>query len=70
MNEKGGPAGFVPKVDDKVVSFNSLLGKSILVSPNEEQFDLLTKKLKQQLDEGRGEVIVDVSVLNCDFCGV
>lgn len=40
--------------------FNKLLGKAVLVSPTEEQYDLLQKKLKLQLDEGRGEVIIEI----------
>lgn len=33
-----------------------------LVSPTEEQFDLLQQRLRQRLDEGRGETIFDVGV--------
>lgn len=40
--------------------FNKIFGKAVLVSPNEEQFDLLQRKLKHQLDEGRGEVIIEI----------
>ncbi|KAF5295342.1 hypothetical protein FQR65_LT01532 [Abscondita terminalis] len=39
---------------------SSLVRKSVLVSPNEQQYDLLLKRLKQQLDEGRGEVIIEI----------
>lgn len=43
--------------------FGRILGKSALVEPSEEQFDLLLQRLKQQLGEGRGEVILEVSYL-------
>ncbi len=33
-----------------------------LVSPTEEQFDLLQKKITQRLEEGRGETIFDIGV--------
>ncbi|KAF5272208.1 hypothetical protein FQA39_LY01290 [Lamprigera yunnana] len=39
---------------------SKILRKSVLVSPNEEQYDLLLRRLKQQLDEGRGEVIIEI----------
>lgn len=42
--------------------FDALLGSNVLVSPNEEQYDLLLKGLKQQLGEGRGEVILEVNI--------
>lgn len=40
---------------------DKILGKSILVAPSEQQYDLLLKRLKQQLGEGRGEVILKVT---------
>lgn len=40
--------------------FDKILPQSVLVSPTEEQYDLLLKRLKQQLGEGRGEVILEV----------
>lgn len=43
------------------LEFDKILQRNVLVSPNEEQFDLLLKRLKQQLGEGRGEVILEVS---------
>lgn len=38
------------------------LSQMAMVSPSEEQFDLLQKKLIQRLEEGRGETIFDVGV--------
>ncbi|XP_018330152.1 GTP-binding protein 1 [Agrilus planipennis] len=42
------------------MAFSKILGKSILVSPNEEQYELLLTRLKQQLESGRGEVILEI----------
>lgn len=42
--------------------FDKILPQSVLVSPTEEQYDLLLKRLKQQLGEGRGEVILEVYI--------
>lgn len=36
--------------------------QTALVSPNEKQFDLLQQRLKERLEDGRGETIFDVGV--------
>ncbi|KAF2897787.1 hypothetical protein ILUMI_08374 [Ignelater luminosus] len=59
-NKESGSAINQEKSQKSTSDFNKIFGKSILVSPNEEQFDLLQKRLKQQLDEGRGEVIIEI----------
>ena len=33
-----------------------------LISPNDEQFDLLLHKLKERLEEGHGETIYEIGV--------
>lgn len=33
-----------------------------LVSPTEEQYELLQKKLKERIEKGRGETIYDVGI--------
>lgn len=38
------------------------LSQTALVSPNEKQFDLLQRRLKERLEDGRGETIFDVGV--------
>lgn len=48
--------------------FGRILGKSALIAPSEEQFDLLLQRLKQQLGEGRGEVILEVSYVIKIMC--
>ncbi|KAK5645264.1 hypothetical protein RI129_006564 [Pyrocoelia pectoralis] len=56
MGEFGGGERLLKTIDE----FNTVFGKSVLISPNEEQFELQLKRLKQQLDEGRGEVIIEI----------
>lgn len=36
--------------------------QTALISPNEKQFDLLQRRLKERLEDGRGETIFDVGV--------
>jgi GTPase len=52
-------SSFVNK-SQKNSEFDKVLGRSILVAPTEEQFELLLQRLKQQLGEGRGEVILEI----------
>lgn len=42
------------------VDFSSIRSKMALVSPNEEQYDLLLKRLKQLIDEGSGETLYEI----------
>lgn len=53
-------SSFVDKGQQKIPELDRILGRTVLVAPNEEQFELLLKRLKQQLDEGRGEVILEI----------
>ncbi|KAI5717011.1 hypothetical protein M8J76_016071 [Diaphorina citri] len=39
-----------------------LQSKNCLISPTEEQFDLLQKKIKSLIDNGRGETIYDIGI--------
>ncbi|RZC35338.1 GTP-binding protein 1 [Asbolus verrucosus] len=52
-------SSFVDK-SQKNSEFDKVLSRSILVAPTEEQFELLLQRLKQQLGEGRGEVILEI----------
>jgi hypothetical protein len=36
--------------------------QTALVSPNEEQYELLLKKIKERIEDGRGETIFDIGV--------
>lgn len=41
--------------------YSSIREKLVYVSPTEEQYELLLKRTKEQLNEGRGETIIEVS---------
>lgn len=53
-------SSFVEKSTTKCSEYDKILGRNVLVAPTEEQYDLLLRRLKQQLGEGRGEVILEV----------
>lgn len=53
-------SSFVDKIEPSS-AYDRILGKNVLVAPSEEQYELLLKRLKQQVGEGRGEVILEVS---------
>ncbi|XP_054274063.1 GTP-binding protein 1 [Macrosteles quadrilineatus] len=42
--------------------YSSIRAKTALVSPNEEQYELLLKMIKERIEDGRGETIVDIGV--------
>ncbi|PSN44488.1 GTP-binding protein 1 [Blattella germanica] len=44
------------------VDYSSIRPKTALISPNEKQYDLLQRHLKERLEDGRGETIYDVGV--------
>ena len=46
----------------RVFKFNLLLMQLAMISPDDEQFDLLLHKLKERLDEGHGETIYEIGV--------
>ncbi|XP_060527779.1 GTP-binding protein 1 [Cylas formicarius] len=52
-------SSFVDK-SKKCTEYDKILGRNVLVAPSEEQYELLLKRLKQQLGEGRGEVILEI----------
>ncbi|XP_055374187.1 GTP-binding protein 1 [Condylostylus longicornis] len=45
---------------NSVMDYGSIRGKTILVSPNEEQFELLKRKLKERVIDSRGETIYEI----------
>lgn len=53
-------SSFVDKIDLSS-EYDKILSRNVLVAPSEKQYELLLKRLKQQLGEGRGEVILEVS---------
>ncbi|XP_054737305.1 GTP-binding protein 1 [Anastrepha obliqua] len=46
-----------PKVD-----YSSICGKKVLVSPTEEQFELLKKRLEERIVDCRGETIYEIGI--------
>lgn len=52
-------SSFVEKIDLSS-EYDKILSRNVLVAPTEKQYELLLKRLKQQLGEGRGEVILEV----------
>ncbi|XP_045474523.1 GTP-binding protein 1 [Harmonia axyridis] len=51
---------FLDKSPKHHADFDKILRRDVIISPTEEQFDLLLRKIKQQLGEGRGEIIVEI----------
>lgn len=45
-----------------VVDYSSIRSKTVLVSPTEDQFVLLQKRLKERIAESRGEAIYEIGV--------
>lgn len=52
-------SSFVEK-QDRASEYDKILGRKVLVAPTEQQYELLLKNLRQQLGEGRGEVILEI----------
>lgn len=46
-----------PKTD-----YSSICGKNVLVSPTEEQFELLKKRLEERTLDCRGETIYEIGI--------
>lgn len=44
------------------VDYSSIRSKTVLVSPTEEQFELLQRRLKERIAESRGETIYDLGI--------
>lgn len=42
--------------------YSSIRSKLVLVSPSEEQFELLRKQLKDRIDDSRGETIYEIGI--------
>lgn len=45
-----------------VPDFSSIRSKTVLISPTEEQYDLLLKKLQSLIDDSRGETIYEIGM--------
>lgn len=51
-----------PDLDAPRIDFSSIRGKKVLVSPTEEQFELLKKRLEERTQDSRGETIYEIGV--------
>lgn len=49
----------VPTVN---IDYSSIRGKGILVSPSEEQYELLLRRLKERIQDGGSETIFDIGI--------
>lgn len=64
-NKEGKEAlsSFAEKCAKSVTEYDQMISGQFLISPTEEQYELLLQRLQQQLGEGRGEVILEVNIL-------
>ncbi|XP_043802671.1 GTP-binding protein 1 isoform X1 [Apis laboriosa] len=44
------------------IDYSSIRGKNILVSPSEDQYELLLKRLKERIQDGGSETIFDIGI--------
>lgn len=56
----------VTDVTANITNNSSLCVKTSLISPSEEQYDLLQKKLMERIEDGRGETIFDIGIAEDD----
>lgn len=49
------------------VDYSSIRGKNTLVSPTEEQFELLRQRLEEMTQDSRGETIFEIGVGEGEF---
>ncbi|KAJ8681187.1 hypothetical protein QAD02_016974 [Eretmocerus hayati] len=63
------PTAFLPLVQSPekdhhapMVDYSSIRGKDVLVSPSEDQYELLLKKLTDRIQDGGSETIFDIGV--------
>lgn len=60
------PFSAVTDVTANITNNSSLCVKTSLISPSEEQYDLLQKKLMERIEDGRGETIFDIGIAEDD----
>lgn len=44
------------------IDYTSIRSKTVLISPTEEQYELLKKRLQDRINDSRGETIYDVGI--------
>lgn len=57
------------QIPSSMIDYSSIRNKSVLVSPTEEQFELLRKYLKDRMDESRVETIYEIGIGD-DACDI
>ncbi|XP_058126223.1 GTP-binding protein 1 [Anopheles ziemanni] len=63
LPDGGFPAAANGSADErKFVDYSSIREKTVLVSPSEEQFDLLTKRLSERITANRGETVYEIGI--------
>ncbi|OXU17005.1 hypothetical protein TSAR_013026 [Trichomalopsis sarcophagae] len=50
------------EISAPAVDYSSIRGKDVLVSPSEDQYELLLKKLKERIQDGGSETIFDIGI--------
>lgn len=49
------------------IDYTSIRSKTVLISPTEEQYELLKKRLQDRINDSRGETIYDVGIGEGNF---
>lgn len=55
---------------NRIIDYSSIQGKKVLVSPTNEQYDLLKQYLENRINDGRGETIFDIGIGNGEDNGL
>jgi GTPase len=50
------------QIPSTTIDYSSIRSKTVLISPTEEQFELLRKRLKERIEESRGETIFELGI--------
>lgn len=56
------PGSVTTTIAAMTTDYTSIRGKTVLVSPTEEQFELLRKRLQERIDDSRGETIFEIGI--------
>uniref|UniRef100_A0A1I8N6Q4 Tr-type G domain-containing protein n=1 Tax=Musca domestica TaxID=7370 RepID=A0A1I8N6Q4_MUSDO len=62
LNSPLSPNDCFPNIEKPRTDYSSISGKKVLVSPTEEQFELLKKRLEERTEDSRGETIYEIGV--------
>lgn len=54
--------GCVGEEKQQCVDYSSIRGKNVLVSPTEEQYDLLRQRVEERISDSRGETIFEIGI--------